>query len=668
MTLFSLSVRNLKKSMKNYMIYFATLILGVAIFYVFSSVGSQTVLLNVLKNEMFIVEAIEQSLAVVSVFVAIVLGFLIVYASSFLMKRRKKEFGIYMLLGMSKRRISFIIVIETLLIGLISLVVGLVIGVAASQGMSIAIANMFEADMTAFEFVISTKAIVKTFIYFCIMYGIVILLDVFIVGKARLINLLNAAKKSEKNTSKNPYICFVVFVISMILLVTAYYKVTAGVETITSGRQLVKEIVKGIIGNFGFFWSVSGFFTLLIKSSKRLYYRKLNSFTTNELSSRINTTVFSAGIISLMLFFTICIMSCSIALKRSIDETLRKCTPFDLEFNVYHSDNPDISGLDMMEQNNVDLSYVNIKSKLSCYFSCDINYEHFFDDSELGFTDFAPYYYVSLSEYNQLAEFTKSEKIELNGNQYAIVGNYDYITKEYDKALKEGKTIKINGTEFEPAYNKCVNGFYEMSGATSETGFVVLPDSFDFSTLDDYRCDIYYADYNTKDEEIIKMCEERFDEEIYVDSENDDEFMSLYVISKKNIYIESVSMTLMLVFVGLYIGMVFMISGAAILALKLLSEAAENKEKYAILKKIGTDNGMINKSLFTQCGIFFGLPLALAIVHSIFGIQTGLYILESFGRMGLTYSIIVTGGVIALIYGGYAILTYLGCIRIINEK
>lgn len=669
MTLFSLSVRNLKKSMKNYMIYFLTLILGVAIFYVFSSVGSQTVLINVLKNEMYIIETIEQSLAVVSVFVAVVLGFLIVYASSFLMKRRKKEFGIYMLLGMSKRKISFIIIIETLLIGLISLVIGLFVGIAASQGMSIAIANMFEADMTSFEFVISSNAIIKTLIYFCIMYGIVILLDVFIVGKAKLINLLTAAKKAEKNTTKNPYICFVVFIISMFLLCTAYYKVTAGFETITTGKEFVGEIVKGIIGNFGFFWSVSGFFTLIIKSSKRLYYRKLNSFTTNELSSRINTTVFSAGIISLMLFFTICILSCSIAIKKSIDDGLKKYTPFDLEFSIYRSQKTNDSSIEIMKKNGWDLSNVDIKCQMSCYYLVDVNYDDFeISEEEMGIVGIIPYNYVNVSEYNRLAELTKSPKISLRDNQYAIVGNYFYSTKEYNKSLKAGKTINIYGKEFEPAYDKCVDGFYEMASTNSEIGFVVLPDSFDYSVIDDYRCDLIYADYNTKDESIIKKCEETYLIEIANDSDNPHEFMYGFTISKKDIYVESVSLTLMVVFVGLYIGMVFMISGAAILALKLLSEATDNKEKYSILRKIGTDNKMINKSLFAQCGIYFGLPLLVAIIHSVFGIQTGLYFLESFGRIGLTSSIILTGIFIVIIYGGYGILTYLGCVRIINEK
>ena len=196
MMLFKLSARNLKKSIQNYVVYFVTLIIGVAIFYVFNSIEGQSVMLNVSEYTLEIIDMMVEALSVVSVFVSFVLGFLIVYASSFLMKRRKKEFGIYMLLGMNKRKIAAVMVIETVMIGIISLAIGLLVGIVGSWGMSVVVANMFESDMTDFSFVVSPEAMVKTFIYFTVMYLIVIALDTFVVGKARLINLLNAGKQS----------------------------------------------------------------------------------------------------------------------------------------------------------------------------------------------------------------------------------------------------------------------------------------------------------------------------------------------------------------------------------------------------------------------------------------------------------------------------------------
>ena len=168
-----LSFKNIQKCFKDYAIYFFTLILGVAIFYVFNAIDSQTVLLNTQSYVYELIKMMANMLSGVSVFVSVVLGFLIIYASRFLIKRRHKEFGIYMLLGMSKRKISMILFFETLFIGILSLGVGLILGVVLSQFMSILVANMFEADMTNFTFIVSKSAIVKTLIYFGIMYFLV---------------------------------------------------------------------------------------------------------------------------------------------------------------------------------------------------------------------------------------------------------------------------------------------------------------------------------------------------------------------------------------------------------------------------------------------------------------------------------------------------------------
>ena len=203
MTPFKISLKNIKKSFKDYAIYFFTLILGVAIFYVFNAIDSQTVLMNVTSSTREIIKLMTSMLSGVSVFVAFILGFLIIYASRFLMKRRHKEFGIYLTLGMSKRKISMILFFETMIIGLISLIVGLILGAGLSQLMSILVANMFEADMTNYEFIFSTDACIKTLIYFGIMYLIVMIFNTINVSRCKLIDLLDASKKSEKIKLKN---------------------------------------------------------------------------------------------------------------------------------------------------------------------------------------------------------------------------------------------------------------------------------------------------------------------------------------------------------------------------------------------------------------------------------------------------------------------------------
>ena len=334
MMLFKLSAKNIAKSIKDYAIYFFTLILGVAIFYVFNAIDSQTVMLDVSKNTSDIIKLMTGMLSGVSVFVSIILGCLIIYASIFLIKRRNKEFGVYLTLGMGKRKISLVLFFETLIIGIISLIVGLVIGTAFSQLMSIVVANMFEADMRKFEFVFSRSACIKTLIYFGIMYVFVMVFNTWTIGKCKLIDLLNGRKRNEKIKNKNSIVCIMVFIISCVVLGRAYYLVTVGVNELESSMDILIPIMLGIVGTLLFFWSVSGLILKIVMAKKSTYYKGLNSFVLRQISSKINTTVVQMTIICIMLFVTICVLSSAFSIKNSLSENIQKMCPADVQITV----------------------------------------------------------------------------------------------------------------------------------------------------------------------------------------------------------------------------------------------------------------------------------------------------------------------------------------------
>ena len=302
--LYKLSIKNIKKSFKDYAIYFTTLILGVCIFYIFNSMDSQTAMLTVSSRQSEVIDLLIQLLSAVSIFVSFILGFLIIYASRFLIKKRNKEFGIYMTLGMSKRKISLILLIETFIIGLISLGVGLLLGIVVSQITSIFIANMFEADMTQFTFNISKSAIIKTIIYFGIIYFIVMIFNTIIVNKNKLINLLQASKRGENIKIKKPLVCIILFILSVVLLGTAYYLVTGGVNKLMEHDVsiLLIPISMGVLGTVLFFYSLSGMILKILTKMPKLYYSKLNTFVFKQINSKINTMVISISVICLMLF------------------------------------------------------------------------------------------------------------------------------------------------------------------------------------------------------------------------------------------------------------------------------------------------------------------------------------------------------------------------------
>lgn len=654
MTLFNISLKNIRKSFKNYLIFFITTIFGVAIFYVFNSLSDQAVMLKIGESDfVLLVDSLGRIMSVVSVFVAIVMGFLIVYANTFLIKRRNREFGVYLLLGMGKVKVAAILVVETVIIGIVSMAIGLVAGIAASQGMSILIANLFEADLTKFHFIVSKAAIMKTIFYFCIMYGVVLLLDIVVSGSQRLINLINSGKKGEKEINRNPVVCVIAFIVAGILLGTAYYNVTVGIYDIDSISGIAVQIAKGIAGTFLLMFSISGLFLLLVRSRRKFYYKKLNAFTTREISSRINTTVFSAGIICLMMFFSICCMSTVFSLKKTMDNNIKKLIPVDIQYETLHTDDAknDIPVDELIDRLVADKSHLKNIQMFNMYRI--YNEEYYRTDT-----------YIHVSEYNVVARRFGNEEIELADDEYAVIGNME---QSYGKNYlnPDGRKITVNGRTYTPAYNKRIYGFVNIDTYEDCYGVYVVPDNVDFSDSE-VRYEVLMADFDGDKKTYKDSYKELYFDNVIRGASDGEYYINVYC--KYELINESVGLTVVFVFVGLYLGIVFIISGAAILSLKLLSESVRNKEKYNVLRKIGVDNRMIKKSVFTQCMVYFGLPLFIAVIHSVFGIQTCTKIMSFYGKSGLLYSILITALIIVLIYGGYALATYFGSIRILSEK
>ena len=688
MTTIKLSFRNIKKSFKDYPIYFFTLILGVAIFYVFNSIESQTVLLDVTESTYEIIDMMTTMISAVSVFVAFILGFLIIYASRFLMKRRNKEFGIYMLLGMGKRKISMILFFETILIGIISLVIGLGLGVLLSQLMSMLVANMFEADMTKYEFIFSQDACIKTLIYFGIMYVIVMLFNTINVGKCKLIDLIQTSKKSETIKLKNLLLCVFVFILSAIALGYAYYMVTGGInETVKTPEDILKPIVIGAISTFFIFWSLSGLILKIVMSMKNLYIKELNAFTFRQVSSKINTTVFSMTIISLMLFVTICVLSSSLSLKNSMTANLDELAPADIQLTISVKDD------DWLDQGynkqQIENSKLGVRKTLEAFnFNMDDYFKEYVEYNSYRMEDFTfadslgdsleyakntntsmipynmPEEIIKLSDYNKIAEIYNNEQYTLNSDEYMIIADYDSLITIRNIALENNQELTIFGHKLKPKYNECKDGFIEMASNHINSGVIIVPDeivdeqylAFN-SIIGNYYTDSIDEQREIK-EQILDLMKNPLSEEYCLPTVN----------SRVDISEASIGLGALVTFLGLYLGIVFLIASIAILALKELTESTDNKERYKMLRKLGVDEKMINKSLFRQIAIFFIFPLLVAIIHSIFGIKFCSYIISTFGNEQLLNSIIMTAVFIVVIYGGYFLITYLCSKNIIKEK
>ena len=193
-----LALRNVRRSFRDYGVYLLTLTFGVCLFYTFNSIEGQGAIVYLSQNKNPMVEPILLLIDIFSVFVAVVLACLILYANRFLLRRRKRELGTYLLLGLSQGQVSRLLFLETGLIGLISLAAGLALGVAASLGMSALTLTMFEMDMSALLALnFSPAAAGKTALYFGIIFLLVMALSGVQVSKSKLIDLIHGERKNE---------------------------------------------------------------------------------------------------------------------------------------------------------------------------------------------------------------------------------------------------------------------------------------------------------------------------------------------------------------------------------------------------------------------------------------------------------------------------------------
>ena len=721
--LFKLSFRNITRSIKDYAIYFFTLVLGVTLFYVFNSVGSQAAVLELNNSRKLIVDLLAKILSGMSVLVVFILGALIIYASRFLIKRRNKEFAIYLTLGMSKRKISRLLFFETLMIGVISLGVGLLLGIGVSQLISVLIAKLFETNMDKFTFVFSEKAFFDTILYFGLIYLIVIFFNTIIVGRLKIIELLQGSKKSEKAFLKNPLLRAIVFVVSASVLGYAYWWVNNDkVSLMDRVYNLLWPVIAGVVSTFLIFWSLSGLIMEIVTRSKKFYFKGLNSFVFRQISSKVNTAVISMSLISLLLFLTISILSLCFSINESMKKEFAYNTPVDAmteltDYLAVYGSNSSVGYLSHMSkdqekaalatsqdymkkslyQNMIDRSpdlAKDIKDhlELNVYADSSFTYGQILPSGVMtGIVEAsiskATVPLVRVSDYNKLAKFYHRDEIHLKDDQYQFLADYKTMAEILDKALTANTQIKYHNFTLNPVAKKHQEGFITSSGFKSNIGILIVPDNV--ITDQPIGTQALLMNYNLNSsrtaEQIDEDLRKAFDlGDLSVEVTTSEEEAQKAVSSDRkadrpsgvaiNFYTKllvkaaSVGMQAIATFVGFYLGIIFLISSAAILALKQLSESSDNTEKYAALRRLGASNKMLNRALFVQIAIFFIAPLLIGIIHSIFGIMFASSIIEIFGSDGLLASIPMTVSMIVLIYGGYFLLTYISSKRIISEK
>lgn len=676
----TLALNNVKKSIKDYMIYFITLVFGAALLYTFNSLDNNLALLsgNMLLEAYLNMARIITALF--SVVICLIFGFLITYSNNFLMRKRKREFGIYITLGMNKKSINRLMFKETCLIGLFSLICGLLIGFFASQGLTLITYNMLGISNDTFKFSISFMATIKTIIFFTLVLFLVNLFNKKNISKYNLIDLINSNKKNETSFSKNNSKKIILFFISLILIGVFYLLLTSLMKaTFLSTGLIISIFIISFcalaLGLFLFFISVSDFFTNIIKKRKKTYYNKLNMYVLGQIASRIKSMSSSFTIISILLFLSMIIIPCGISFSKYITFDLKKSTPYDVSITRYNIapnsyddeiispkiNKNSISFLDEFKDSNLDFNLLTSSiNKIDEYSLNSVNLKDFSNSDFKIKVDYnLPV--ISLSDYNNARIQQGLTPITLGNNQFAINYNLGKYKDMYDDFIKNPKPLDVNGNPLVLGQKELYNITTSSVTVLNDIGTIIVPDKI-ISDLQPTRTtlNINYVERNNEyDNMFINK---------YHDFTNSHKKYNYSLITKISVDGEKISLNTTFSFVSIYLGMILLISAGAILALQQISDAASNKEKFIILKRLGAKKSDIRNALIKQVSIIFALPLFLSILNSFFTYIVLSDFAKELSGAGIVQNIIITLILVLILYGTYFLLSLKETLNIINEK
>lgn len=672
-----LAKSNVKKSIKDYMIYFITLSFGVALLYSFNSIDN--ILSNLMGNGMLdaYIYMSRGILGGFSIIICLVFGFLITYSNNFIMKKRKREFGIYITLGMDKRDINKLMLKENTIIGFLSLCVGLIFGIFASQGIGIIIFKMINIDSLAFKFSVSISAIIKTILLFGFVLLLVNIFNKKNIEKYKLIDLINSNKKNESFTNDKGIKNIIVFILSIMLILGSYMIL----KTLFEPNNTIISIciVLILLGTYLFFISISDFVLKQIKKRKKLYYDNLTMFTISQMSSRIKSMSLSITVICLVIFAALVIIPFGMGFADYLKQDLGVTTPFDATVTRYNNRIKDENVFNEEKVYSDDkllttetyntlkdtlvkggFPYDDLVSKsaeVKLYELKNITFNKIFNNVKNDYD--IPI--MGITDYNKIRKQQGLKEIDLKNNEFVLNGNGPKAKKLLDGLINNNMALKLNINNHKLKFlNISSDIYYHNSNIVPDSITLIVPNQVLENLYPTMTClNVNYIKSNNE-------YDNKFSHELINFSDN--ESYDLNFESKLVIDGEKISLNVVFSFISIYLGIILLISVGAILALKQISESTSNKERFDTLRKLGVKEKDMKKSIFIQVLILFSMPLILATIHSIFVSNLLYEVILELSSVGLYKNICVSSAIVAVIYGSYFFASYYESLSIINNK
>lgn len=712
---------NVRRAGRDYLVYLLTLTLGVTVFYAFNTISMQVDIAGI--DEEGLAQVMGSMLGYLTYFLAGVMAFLMVYANNFIMKRRKKEFGLYQVLGMGRGRVATIMALETVIVSVVAFVAGIVLGVGLSQLMTFFTASLFKTQIANFHFFFSMHAFNLTLVCMLVMFVLTLLLNLRAVRRTKLIELMGAERRNESIKTRNPWIAIAIFVVGAVLVGVAYYRLLRDGFPLTATDSKLQEAMSqfGIttamvtVGTFALFWGLSGMLIKLLQSLRSVYWRGLNMFTVRQLSAKVNTVCFSMGVIAMILFLAITSVTCGMSIANVMNENLERYNPVDVsQTYVYYTPdtldyykgykgyvNPSEADRMVLADTTVDLypawhgkgkSADNNDETGKKVDIADVAGEHVQIDSYLSYpfggsnpsvtpsemcktmgeklpkafggsnADTMGLFVTPASQYNKLRQMMGEEPVSIGRDQYLLTCDMGgELVELYTKYMAGGHALTLGGHTLKPATDKSDEDTAAIANSAmgSNLGTVVVADEL----LSQLNLQPYSSSLLVNYKQGMDTTEA--DESIkYTLLDNllvDGKEPGVWgtFITRSEMYTQAAQMNGLISYLAIYIGFVLVVACAAILSIQQLSNVADGSRSYRVLAQIGCDDRQIRHSVMAQQAVFFLFPLAVGLAHSFVALKVIIELVSIFGNMSIGGTVGLTCAIFLAAYGGYFLVTYL---------
>lgn len=710
---------NVRRAGRDYLVYLLTLTLGVTVFYAFNTISMQVDIAGI--DEEGLAQVMGSMLGDLTYFLAGVMAFLMVYANNFIMKRRKKEFGLYQVLGMGRGRVATIMALETVIVSVVAFVVGIMLGVGLSQLMTFFTASLFKTQIANFHFFFSVHAFNLTLACMLVMFVLTLLLNLRAVRRTKLIELMGAERRNETIKTRNPWIAIAIFAVGVVLVGVAYYRLLRDGFPLTATEGKLQEAMNqfGIttamvtVGTFALFWGLSGMLIKLLQSLRSVYWRGLNMFTVRQLSAKVNTVCFSMGVIAMILFLAITSVTCGMSIANVMNENLERYNPADMsQTYVYYTPDtfdyykeyvnpsdeadrmvpadttvdlyPAWHGRDSSADNNdetgkkVDIAdvageHVQIDSYLSYPFGgsnpsvtpsemCKIMGEKLPKAFGGSNADTMGLFVTPASQYNKLRQMMGEEPVHIGHDQYLLTCDMGgELVDLYTKYMAGGHALTLGGHTLKPATDKSDEDTAAIANSAmgSNGGTVVVADELlSQLNLQPYSSSLLVNYKQGMDTtEADESIKYTVLDNLLVDGKEPGSWGIF--ITRSEMYAQAAQMNGLISYLAIYIGFVLVVACAAILSIQQLSNVADGSRSYRVLAQIGCDDRQIRHSVMAQQAVFFLFPLAVGLAHSFVALKVIIELVSIFGNMSIGGTVGLTCAIFLAAYGGYFLVTYL---------